>query len=82
MESLPAWARQLSEKYYSGAFSMFVLYGNIYDLVPYDSGQPPAKDEKRVSAVSLGKFLQTGMFGQRDIVVYCHIVQLSLSHSA
>ena len=69
MESLPAWARQLSEKYYSGAFSMFVLYGNIYDLVPYDSGQPPAKDEKRVSAVSLGKFLQTGMFGQRDIVL-------------
>ncbi len=69
MESLPAWARQLSEKYYSGAFSMFVVYGNIYDLVPYDSGQPPAKDEKRVSALSLGKFLQTGMFGQRDIVL-------------
>ncbi len=69
MESLPAWAQQLSEKYYSGAFSMFVVYGNIYDLVPYDSGQPPAKDEKRVSALSLGKFLQTGMFGQRDIVL-------------
>ena len=69
MESLPPWARQLSEKYYSGAFSMFVLTGNIYDLVPYDSGLPPARDEKKASALSLGKFLQTAMFGQRDIVL-------------
>ena len=69
MESLPPWARQLSEKYYSGAFSMFVLTGNIYDLVPYDSGLPPARDEKKTPALSLGKFLQTAMFGQRDIVL-------------
>ena len=57
MESLPAWARQLSEKYYSGAYSMFVLHGNIYDLVSADQPMP------------LGKFLQTKMFGQRDIVL-------------
>ena len=58
MESLPPWARLLSEKYYSGAYSMFVLYGNIYDLVPSDPAPVP-----------LGKFLQTTMFGQRDIVL-------------
>ena len=69
MEPLPLWARQLSEKYYSGAFSMFILHGNIYDLVPYDSGAPLTRDEKRVSALPLGKFLQTAMFGQRDVVL-------------
>ncbi len=57
MEPLPIWARQLSEKYYSGAFSMFVLHGNIYDLVPYDSGAPLTRDEKRVSSLPLGKYL-------------------------
>ena len=69
MEPLPLWARQLSEKYYSGAFSMFILHGNIYDLVPYDCGAPLTRDEKRVSALPLGKFLQTAMFGQRDVVL-------------
>jgi ATP-dependent 26S proteasome regulatory subunit len=57
MESLPGWAQQLSEKYYSGAYSMFVLHGNIYDLVPSSP------------AVPLGKYLQTVMFGPRDIVL-------------
>jgi ATP-dependent Zn protease len=36
---------------------MFILHGNIYDLVP---GNP---------AMPLAKFLQTAMFGQREIVL-------------
>lgn len=68
--SLPAWARQLSEKYYSGAFSMFVLHGNIYDLVPYERGaEALSRAEKKQEALSLGKFLQTALFGQREIVL-------------
>ena len=31
-EALPAWANELSEKYYSGVTSMFVLHGNVRDL--------------------------------------------------
>ena len=30
----PAWAQDLSEKYYSGAYVQFVLHGNVHDLVP------------------------------------------------
>ena len=33
MEQLPNWAKQLSERYYSGAFSTFVVHGNVNDLV-------------------------------------------------
>jgi AAA+ superfamily predicted ATPase len=56
MSNLPAWARLVSEKYFSGAFSMFVLHGNVHDLVPPDNAP-------------LGKFLHTTMFGARDIVM-------------
>ena len=38
LESLPAWARQLSEKYYSRTIALFVLYGNVRDLVPLRRG--------------------------------------------
>jgi len=34
LDGLPAWARELSEKYYSRSFALFVLYGNVRDLVP------------------------------------------------
>ncbi|MDX1984105.1 MAG: AAA family ATPase [Bryobacteraceae bacterium] len=56
MQNLPAWARLVSERYYSGAFSMFVLHGNVHDLVAPGN-------------VPLVKFLQTEMFGGRDIVL-------------
>jgi hypothetical protein len=39
LEAFPAWARELSEKYYSRTISMFVLHGNVRDLVlSYDRG--------------------------------------------
>ena len=34
LDGLPGWAKDLSEKYYSRSFSMFVLHGNVRDLVP------------------------------------------------
>ncbi len=63
MEHLPLWAKQLSERYYSGAFSTFVLHGNVHDLVASD---PP---RARRSYQSLQKFLQTVLFAQRDAVI-------------
>jgi AAA+ superfamily predicted ATPase len=62
LEFLPAWARQLSESYYSGAFALFVLHGNVRDLVPLRRSQA-------LEFLSLQRFLREGLFGQRDIVI-------------
>ena len=63
LDGLPAWARELSEKYYSRSFSLFVLYGNVRDLVPLHS-------EETVSFVPLDAFLAGALFGQRDLVLH------------
>lgn len=62
LEALPPWARQLSEKYYSGAFAMFVLHGNVRDLVPADRGGA-------AEFVPLPRFLNETLFGQRDLIL-------------
>ena len=59
----PQWAREFSEKYYSGAFAMFVLHGNVHDLVPRP--RPDGSTE----FLSLRKFLEVELFGQRDLVL-------------
>lgn len=63
LDALPPWARELSEKYYSRSFAMFVLYGNVRDLVPL--GMPDA-----TTFVSLDDFLSRALFGQRDLVLH------------
>ena len=57
----PAWAQDLSGKYYSGAYVQFVLHGNVHDLVPL-------RRNGAVEFLSLKDFLQKGLFGQRQIV--------------
>src|SRR6476469_3118398 len=34
--NLPAWAEDLRRRYLRGEASMFVLHGNVYDVVLYD----------------------------------------------
>ena len=63
MEQLPNWAKQLSERYYSGAFSTFVVHGNVNDLV---LSEPP---RGKRTYLPLQKFLQTVLFAQRDAVI-------------
>jgi AAA+ superfamily predicted ATPase len=63
LDALPGWARELSEKYYSRSYALFVLYGNVRDLIP--SRQPTGTD-----FVSLDQFLSGALFGQRDIVIH------------
>jgi len=63
LDALPPWARELSEKYYSRSFVMFVLYGNVRDLVPLD---PPGGS----NFVALDDFLSRALFGQRDLVLH------------
>ena len=62
LDGLPGWAKDLSEKYYSRSFSMFVLHGNVRDLVPL-------VNEGTAEFVPLEQFLTTALFGQRDLVL-------------
>jgi hypothetical protein len=38
-ESLPDWATQFTDKYYSQIIALFVLAGNVHDLVPLRRGK-------------------------------------------
>ncbi len=59
---MPEWAEALSEKYYSRTISVFVLHGNVRDLVPLDRGGS-------TEYVSLPAFLGQALFGRRDLVL-------------
>jgi AAA+ superfamily predicted ATPase len=62
LEALPDWARELSEKYYSRTLSMFVLHGNVRDLVPL-------RRSVKTDFLSLHEFLREALFGRRDLVL-------------
>ena len=64
LDALPAWARELSEKYYSRSFALFVLYGNVRDSLPLRT------QEGATNFVSLEDFLSRGLFGQRDLILH------------
>src|ERR1700757_2740013 len=74
LDALPAWARELSEKYYSRSFAVFVLYGNVRDLVPL-------RQEGATSFVSLEDFLSRALFGQRDLILHYDRGGLSFGNS-
>jgi len=42
--ALPGWANTLRERYVSGASALFVLHGNVHDLVPWGDGYLPLSD--------------------------------------
>lgn len=63
LNSLPPWAKELSEKYYSRSFSMFVLHGNVRDLVP-------SEKTDGTEFVPLEQFLTSALFGQRDLILH------------
>jgi AAA+ superfamily predicted ATPase len=63
LNALPPWARDLSEKYYSRSFTMFVLHGNVRDLVPLGR-------QDTTEFVPLEQFLSTALFGQRDLILH------------
>ena len=62
MAIMPEWAQALSEKYYSRTLSVFVLYGNVHDLVPLDR-------DGATEYVPLLSFLNQALFGRRDLVM-------------
>jgi ATP-dependent 26S proteasome regulatory subunit len=58
----PAWARELADLYYSGTTSMFVLWGNVHDLVRTVEGGADRY-------VAIEDFLAAQVFGRWDLVI-------------
>jgi len=63
LDALAPWARELTEKYYSRSFSMFVLHGNVRDLVP-------SEKKDGTDFAPLEQFLTNALFGQRDLILH------------
>jgi len=61
-EWFPAWAAELSDLYFSGSTSLFVLSGNVHDMVPL------VPDGSAYG--SLPDFLAEQVFGRWDLVLY------------
>jgi SpoVK/Ycf46/Vps4 family AAA+-type ATPase len=57
----PAWAKELADLYFAGVTCLFVLHGNVHDLVRIEGDEP--------SYCSLTDFLTTQVFGSWDIVL-------------
>lgn len=62
-EWYPPWARTLGEMYFSGTTCLFVLHGNVHDLIRCPT--PDGGDQY----CNLNEFLATQIFGSWDIVV-------------
>ncbi|HUY33066.1 MAG TPA: AAA family ATPase [Pirellulales bacterium] len=60
----PNWAKELADLYFSGTTCLFVLNGNVHDLIP---GR--AVDGKAETYANLAEFLATQVFGTWDIVL-------------
>jgi AAA+ superfamily predicted ATPase len=58
----PRWAREFAEQYFAGTTCLFVLNGNVHDLVRLGQG------EARTYG-SLTDFLATQLFGSWDVVM-------------
>ena len=59
----PGWARELAQLYFSGTTCLFLLHGNVHDLVRCPT---PTGD----SYCSLPEFLATQVFGAWDVVMH------------
>ena len=59
----PSWAARLSELYFSGTTSMFVLHGNVQDLARTDDAGSPAYG-------TLADFLAGQIFGRWDLILH------------
>ena len=58
----PGWARELADLYFSGTTCVFVLHGNVHDLLRCpENGQD--------AYCSLSEFLTTQVFGKWDVVL-------------
>jgi AAA+ superfamily predicted ATPase len=59
----PDWARELADLYFSGTTCLFVLHGNVHDLIP-------CYEDSRPAYCNLPEFLATRLFGSWDLVLH------------
>jgi AAA+ superfamily predicted ATPase len=59
----PAWARQLGDLYFSGTTCLFIVHGNVHDLIR-------TRDGNDVQYSGLAEFLATQVFGTWDVVLH------------
>ena len=57
--SLPAWANEMCDLFKSGSVSQFILHGNVFDVIPGDSGPKPRE-------YSLNEYLGEVLFAGYD----------------
>jgi len=60
--SLPAWAQEMHDLFKSGSVSQFVIYGNVFDVVPAEGKGGPRP-------LPLKVFLEQVMFDGYDVVL-------------
>jgi AAA+ superfamily predicted ATPase len=63
--SYPDWARELADIYFSGTTCLFLVHGNVHDLIRCADGDAAAD-----RYCSLPEFLATQLFGSWDVVLY------------
>ncbi len=59
----PAWARELAELYFSGTTCLFILHGNVHDLMRLPG---PGGD----SYTNLSEFLASQVFGSWNVILH------------
>jgi ATP-dependent 26S proteasome regulatory subunit len=61
---LPGWARELASKYGSKTANLYILYGNIRDLLPHQG------KEDEFTFTRIQEYISDVLFGNRDIIAY------------
>ncbi|MDR2597637.1 MAG: AAA family ATPase, partial [Treponema sp.] len=64
IEILPVWAQELASKYGSKTANLYILYGNIRDLLPH------RKKEDEFTFTRVQEYVSEVLFGRRDIIAY------------
>ncbi|MCZ7586372.1 MAG: AAA family ATPase [Deltaproteobacteria bacterium] len=64
LPALPAFAREMTDRYFTSTVSQFVLHGAVRDLVPM------AKDDGSPGYVPLEEYLHRTLFAQRGAVLF------------
>lgn len=62
--TLPGWATELRELFVSGAVNQFIIYGNVFDYIPYAAADGSAQ------FMSLKKFLDDVMLESYDNILH------------
>jgi len=64
IEILPVWAQELASKYGSKTANLYILYGNIRDLLPH------RRKEDEFTFTRVQEYVSEVLFGNRDIIAY------------